>query len=138
MRKAANGTQRDQGLTPGAPSRLLSSIPDCVAGQESQFAEFPKKNVFLGLAPTKENILAMYPTFSGVISPRDPTSKHVRSHMNPLSVMSETRSMYFFCFLSWALLTFVSNGTVSRMDGLLLSIVNDHIWFQFGNNDIHR
>ena len=77
MGEAANGTakqrsQRDQGLALGAPNRLLSSIPDRVAGQESQFAEFPK-NVFLRLAPTKENILAiMYPTFSGVMNQRDP------------------------------------------------------------------
>ena len=58
MEQPKEQSQRYQGLTLGAPSRLLSSIPDRVAGQESRFAEFPK-NVFLGLAPTKEYISAV-------------------------------------------------------------------------------
>ena len=36
-------SRTDKGLVFGAQSRLLSSIPDHVAGQESQFAEFPQK-----------------------------------------------------------------------------------------------
>ena len=105
LREAANETDKRaitgrSGAGPRSPSQLLFSIPDLVARQESQFADIPK-NVFLDLAPTKENISAMYPTFSG----------HVMSPHKP--VMSETRSRYFLCFLSWALLMFVSKGTVS-------------------------
>ena len=110
-----DGNENDHGQMRGWFSEPhAGSCLDRVAGQESQFAEFTK-NVLLCLSPTKENTLVMYPTFSGVMSPRDPTSKHVRSHMNPLSAMSETRSRYFYilCFLSWALLMFVSKDTVS-------------------------
>ena len=35
-------SRTNEGLVFGAPNRLLSSIPDRVARQESQFAEFPQ------------------------------------------------------------------------------------------------
>ena len=43
MERQWERSRTDEGLVFGAPSRLLSSIPDRVAGQESQFAEFPQK-----------------------------------------------------------------------------------------------
>ena len=43
MERQLERSGTDEGLVFGAPSRLLSSIPDRVAGQESQFAEFPQK-----------------------------------------------------------------------------------------------
>ena len=42
MKQPKVRSQRDQGLALRAPIRLLSSIPDRVAEQESQFDEFPK------------------------------------------------------------------------------------------------
>ena len=56
MEHECERSQTNEGLVFEAPSRLLSSIPDRVIGQESLFAEFPK-NVFLGLALTLETSL---------------------------------------------------------------------------------
>ena len=51
MEQPKERSQRDQGLALGALSRLLSSIPDRVAGQESQFAEFPIYILKLSMYP---------------------------------------------------------------------------------------
>ena len=45
-------------------------------------------NDLVGLVLTKEKIFSMFLMFSGVMSPRDPISKQVRSQMNPLSKIS--------------------------------------------------
>ena len=49
----------NQGLIFGDPGRLLSCIPDRVAGQESQFAEFPRK-CLLGLSTNERKYLCNY------------------------------------------------------------------------------
>ena len=120
--EAANGTDKraiteKSGAGFRRPKPFLSSIADCVAGQESQFADF-LENVFLGLAPTKENILEMYSTFFGVMNPRNHTSKHVRSHMFKVKIL------LVFSVVSFADVCIKRSSKFDKMDEILLSIVN--------------
>ncbi len=45
MARQKDRSYSKEGLIFRAPSRLLSSIPDCVTGQESQFADFPHERL---------------------------------------------------------------------------------------------
>ena len=105
MEQPKERSQRNQGLR---YKPFLSSIADCVAGQESQFA-------------TKENILAMYSTFFRVMNPRNPTSKHVRSHMFKVKIL------LVFSVVSFADVCIKRSSNFDKMDEILLSIVNKDI-----------
>ncbi len=70
---------------------FLVSIPNCILDLFLRTLIFCDRRAslltyftqdFLNFVPTEENILSMYSTLPGVISPRDPTSIQVRAQAN--------------------------------------------------------
>ena len=142
--EAANGTPMRTitdkwGLIFGAPSRLLSSIPDRVAGQESQFAELPQK-CLPRLSTDEREHLGNVSNILRCNEPSRPNLKTCQVAYEPIigNIGNKVNVLLVFSVVGFVDVCFKGYFKFDKMDGILMSVVNYHIRFQFGNNDIHR
>ena len=128
----------DEGLVFGAPS-LLSSIPDRVSGQESQFAEFPPKSLPRLSTDEREYLGNIYDILR-CNEPSWPDPETCQIAYEPIigNVGNKVKVFLVFSVVGFVDVCFKRYCKFDKMDGVFMSVVNYHIRFQFGNNDIHR
>ena len=118
---------------------LLSSIPDRVAGQESQFAEFPQK-CLPRLSTDEREYLGNVSDIFRCNEPTRPDLETCQIAYEPIigNVGNKVKVLLVFSVVGFVDVCFKRYCKFDKMDGILMSAVNYHIRFQFGNNEIHR